>query len=329
MITDPWGRPVKSLRIQLNAICNFRCIFCHMEGTPINGSTMSPEEIEVVLRTAVKFGVRMVKFTGGEPLLRRDVVEIIERTRRLIPDDISLTTNGTLLKNKAQSLRDAGLDRINISLHSIEPEGFQFITGTDAIEKVREGIREAKKAGFDNIKLNFVVLNGVNIDQIPRMIRFCAQEDLTLQLIEYETTREKERSEEYLRYHYPLEGIERRIRERAIAEYRNDLHLRPVYTIIEDGRECRIEFVKPMHNAEFCANCTRLRLTSDGKLKTCLMRDDTYVDLKPQLRSPSGHCTIDDLYIKSIKMREPYWRYDEKESDGEVLCKVQGNDRSG
>ncbi|MCL4334558.1 MAG: GTP 3',8-cyclase MoaA [Candidatus Thermoplasmatota archaeon] len=322
MVTDSWGRPVTSLRIQLNAICNFKCIFCHMEGTPINGSQMEPSEIESVLRTAARFGVRKVKFTGGEPLLRRDIAEIIRRTRSIILGDISLTTNGTLLKNKAKILREAGLDRINISLHSIEPGDFQFITGTDSIDKVREGIREAKAAGFRNIKLNFVVLKGINVDQIPKMIDFCAHEDLTLQLIEYETTRENENSDEYLRYHYSIDGIENDIRNMAIRKESNDLHLRPIYTIMHNGKECRIEVVKPMHNAEFCMNCTRLRLTSDGKLKTCLMRDDNYIDILPSLKSKGN---IDDLYVKSIKLREPYWKYDEgEEHKSEIFCKVPG-----
>ncbi len=176
-----------------------------MEGTPINGEQMSPGEIARVLTVAHDNGVNKVKFTGGEPLLRRDIIEIVKRTRDIISGDISMTTNGTMLKNKASELRDAGLDRINISLHSIEREDFQFITGTDSIERVREGIRAAKRAGFDRMKINFVVLRDINIDQIPKMIDFCSEEDVTLQLIEFETTKEHEDDEEYRKYHIDLE----------------------------------------------------------------------------------------------------------------------------
>ncbi len=324
MLSDSWGRQVTSLRIQLNTLCNFKCIFCHMEGTPVNGEQMSPEEIERVLRIAHGMGVNKVKFTGGEPLLRRDIVEIISRTRSVISGDISLTTNGTMLKNRALSLKEAGLDRINISLHSIERSEFQFITGTDAIDRVREGIRAAKEAGFDRMKVNFVVLKGVNIDQIPKMIDFCAEEDVTLQLIEYETTKDNENSEEFLKYHIDLEVIEEQIAPEAILLEKNELHSRPVYTIRNNGKLVRIEFVKPMHNSEFCMNCTRLRLTADGKLKTCLMVDNDYLDIGTEIRSSNRTDELKRIYTESVKSRKPYWR-DANDSRSEVFCKVPRN----
>lgn len=292
-----------------------------MEGTPINGEQMSPVEIERVLKIANKNGVNKVKFTGGEPLLRRDIEEIVRRTRSVISGDISLTTNGTMLKNKARKLKEAGLDRLNISLHSIEREEFRFITGTDSIDKVREGIREAKKVGFKQIKLNFVVLKGVNTGQIQRMIDFCSSEDIMLQLIEYETTKEDEGSPEYLRFHYPLELIEEEIAKKAILVERNELHSRPVYTVKNQGSLTRIEFVKPMHNSDFCMNCTRLRLTSDGKLKTCLMVDDDYKDIAREIRGKNRENVLNQIYSDSVKSRKPYWM-EEDGSKSEVFCKV-------
>ncbi|MEM0127440.1 MAG: radical SAM protein, partial [Thermoplasmatales archaeon] len=136
MIYDRFGRPLNSLRIQLNASCNFKCFFCHMEGTEENGSTLSPEMIERVVKIGAANGVNRVKFTGGEPLLRKDLEEIIRRTRNHISGDISLTTNAFFLKERARSLKEAGLDRINISMHSISRDKFVEITGVDALERV-------------------------------------------------------------------------------------------------------------------------------------------------------------------------------------------------
>lgn len=298
-----------------------------MEGTPVNGEQMSPDEIKRVLEIAHEFGVNKVKFTGGEPLLRRDIIDVVRKTREVISGDISLTTNGTMLKNKAAQLREAGLDRINISLHSIEREEFRFITGTDSIDRVREGIRAAKEAGFKAIKLNFVVLRGLNTDQLGRMIDFCSEEDVTLQLIEYETTREHENSDEYLRYHIDLEPFERDIAENSILVEKNELHNRPVYTVKNNGRLVRIEFVKPMHNTDFCMNCTRLRLTADGKLKTCLMVDDSYRDVVHELRGSNRLDALREIYSESVMAREPYWKV-EDEGGSKIFCKIQGDNRN-
>lgn len=296
-----------------------------MEGTPINGEQMSPEEIGSVLEVAHNNGVNKIKFTGGEPLLRRDIIEIIRKTRSIISGDISLTTNGTMLKSKAAELKAAGLDRVNISLHSIEREDFQVITGTDSIDKVREGIRAARAAGFDNMKINFVVLKDVNIDQIDKMIKFCSEENITLQLIEFETTKDHEFDSEYLKYHIDLNPIEKGIAEKAILVEKNELHSRPVYTIKYNGIPTKIEFVKPMHNTEFCMNCTRLRLTADGKLKTCLMVDDDYLDVVTEIRSSNRKSEIERIYSESVKSRKPYWVNDDNENRGKVFCKVPRN----
>ena len=122
MLYDYFGRPLNSLRIQVNATCNFKCFFCHMEGTDENAATLTPEEIERVVAVAAENGVNRIKFTGGEPLLRKDLEEIIGRTRKHVDGDISLTTNAYFLKQRARGLRDAGLNRINISMHSIEQD---------------------------------------------------------------------------------------------------------------------------------------------------------------------------------------------------------------
>ncbi len=322
-LLDNYGRPVKSLRVQVNTTCNFKCFFCHMEGTGIHSASMSPDEIETVIKVAAKWGVNKIKFTGGEPTLRSDIVEIVERTRKHISGNISMTTNGVMLPKLAGKLKEAGLDRVNISMHSIDREGFEFITGTDFLDKVVEGIRAAKKAGLYPIKINFVVLKGVNEDQVPRMIELSAREGVILQLIEFETTREGEDSEEFQKYHIPLEEIEREVAKSSFKVVRNELHNRPKYSVEMEEGEAEVEFVKPMRNAEFCSHCTRMRLTSTGMLKTCLMRDDNYTNIISGIRNKKDEDYLDDQFIKAVKKREPYWKpEDEVEGKNKILRTV-------
>lgn len=319
---DHYGRPVKSMRIQVNTTCNFKCFFCHMEGTGIHSASMSPAEIESVVRTAAKWGVDKVKFTGGEPTLRSDIVEIVERTRKHISGNISMTTNGVMLPKLAMQLKNAGLDRVNISMHSIDREGFEFITGTDFLDKVIDGIRAAGRAGLYPIKINFVVLRGVNIDQIPKMIQLSARENVILQLIEFETTREEENSSEFLRYHMPLEGIEKDVAKNSFRVQRNELHNRPKYSMETEDGTAEVEFVKPMRNAEFCSHCTRIRLTSTGMLKPCLMRDDNYSNIISGIRNQKGDQHLDDVFINAVKKREPYWKPEDEYEDKDKILRT-------
>jgi len=296
-----------------------------MEGTGIHSEILSPAEIERVVEIAARHGVNKIKFTGGEPTLRHDIVEIIRRTRKHITGDISMTTNGVMLPSIARSLREAGLDRINISMHSIDREGFKFVTGVDALDRVVLGIRAAKEAGFHSIKLNFVVLKGVNVGQIPSMISLSSKEGVMLQLIEFETTRENENSEEYMKYHVPLDALESSIKLRSSNIEYNSLHLRPRYTVDVDGGHAVIEFVKPMRNSEFCKHCTRIRLTSTGSLKPCLMRDDNYTDIISGIRENIDDILLDEIFREAVMKREPYWREeDELENNRKVLWINQG-----
>lgn len=307
-VYDNYGRPVKSLRIQLNAICNFDCIFCHMEGTERNIAYMTPEEIEKIVEVASEHGVNKIKFTGGEPLLREDIIEIIKRTRKHITGNISLTTNGVMLTKLAYKLKEAGLDRVNISMHAIDEYNFKFITNTekkDFLPVVKEGINAAKNAGLGPIKINFVVMKNINENEIDNMINFCAENDCILQLIEFEANKEKEKSEEYLKYHVDIRPIENEIKKRSLYVEHNDLHNRERYLINTKYGNVKIEFVKPMHNTDFCKHCTRLRITADGNLKTCLLRENDYFDIKNKLNDKK---LLDDEYIKAVKSRIPYWR---------------------
>ncbi|MGC8618534.1 MAG: GTP 3',8-cyclase MoaA [Thermoplasmata archaeon] len=304
MLYDYFGRPLNSLRIQVNATCNFKCFFCHMEGTDENAATLTPEEIERVVAIAAENGVNRVKFTGGEPLLRKDLEDIIARTRKHINGDISLTTNAYFLKQRVNDLKDAGLNRINISMHSIEPDKFVDITKVDALDIVEEGIDTAVDAGLSPVKVNFVVLKGINEDQIDAMIDFTASKGVILQLIEYETDREGEMGESYKKYHYDLRIIEKKLIPNAESTEYNTLHNRKRIKILTpSGRNAFVEFVQPMRNADFCNHCTRLRVTSKGEFQTCLNRRDQLFSFKGK-----DNAGIFDSFKSAVTARVPYWR---------------------
>lgn len=322
MIADNYGRQVSSLRVQVNTTCNFNCFFCHMEGTGVHANQMSADEIISIIKVAHSFGVNRVKFTGGEPTLRRDIVEIVRKTRSIMDGEISMTTNGSRLPEIASDLKAAGLDRINVSLHSIDRSGFQFITGVDFLQAALEGIRAAQQADLTPVKVNFVALKGINIDQIERMIQLSSEENFTLQIIEYEVPRELEGSEDYSKYHFPLEQLEKELQERSNRVDHNKLHDRPLFHIPVGKQEARVEIVRPMRNYHFCDNCTRLRVTSTGQLKPCLMRDDNYTEILKHVRSGN----IDDAskaFKESVRKREPYWKKEDA-IESEVLCEVPG-----
>jgi cyclic pyranopterin phosphate synthase len=182
-LKDSFNRPVSNLRVSLTPKCNLSCIYCHREGENLPGNPLSGAEIAEVLRVAAGFGIRSVKFTGGEPMLRPDLIEIIKS----VPDGMesSLTTNGTLLAGLAADLKEAGLRRVNVSIDSLDPAIYKKIAGTDRLADVLEGIDAAIATGLTPIKLNMVVLKGINDHEIDDFLAYVrGNRDLVLQLIE-------------------------------------------------------------------------------------------------------------------------------------------------
>ena len=228
---------------------------------------ISTEMVVNVARAAADLGVRSLKLTGGEPLLRRDLADLIMQ----MPQDlnISLTTNGIFLAEQAKSLAEAGLDRVNVSLDSLNSETYRAITGgrEGDLEKVLAGIDAAKEAGLEPIKLNVVVLKK-NEAEIPDLIECSRQKGLILQLIELLDMRG-------LGISGDMETIEQSLQAKADRVRTREMHRRKKYFL--DGAE--VELVRPMDNTEFCANCTRLRVTSDGKIKPCLLRNDNLIEI--------------------------------------------------
>ena len=300
-LVDPHGRHVNSLRISLTQRCNFNCFFCHQEGESGPNGEVTPEEIETVVSVAAELGINKIKLTGGEPLLRDDVVEIVRRISPYV-DEVSMTTNGYMLKEKACDLRDAGLKRVNISFHSTDPEKFCKIIGRESVQAVREGIEEAIRCGLNPIKLNMVVMKGINDEEIEDMIAFSKETGVTLQLIEYQAL--EKGVEEYDSYHFDLRPLEEQLASRSQSIVEREMHRRKQYHL-EDGGI--VEVVRPMHNSEFCAYCTRLRMTSDGHLKPCLMREDNHLEAVSLLRN-GGREELVEAFKEAVAAREPFWK---------------------
>ncbi len=306
---DRFGRPVKSIRVSVTERCNLACFYCHREGEwHIHREEMSPEEIERILKIARELDIRKVKFTGGEPLVREDFVDIVARAAKYMDKDISLTTNGTLLKNFAEDLKKVGVRRVNVSLDTLDRRKYERITGRDSLNDVIDGVYAAMNAGMIPVKLNVVVLRGINDDELENMIYFSADTGAILQLIELEVPLERENSEFFKKYHVDLSDFERYISKMAEKVEYNELHRRKRYSLKINDKRATVEFVRSMHNTSFCMNCTRIRLTSDGKLKPCLLRNDNLVDLLTPLRKGASDDELKKLFKQAILLREPYWR---------------------
>jgi cyclic pyranopterin phosphate synthase len=300
-LVDPHGRQVNSLRISLTQRCNFDCFFCHQEGESGPNGEVTPEDIETVVSVAAELGINKVKLTGGEPLLRDDVVEIVRRISPYV-DEVSMTTNGYMLKEKACDLRDAGLKRVNISFHSTDPEKFCKIIGRESVQAVREGVEEALRCGLSPIKLNMVVMKGINDEEIEDMIAFSKEAGVTLQLIEYQAL--EKGVEDYTSYHFDLKPLEEQLAARSQSIVEREMHRRKQYHLKGGGI---VEVVRPMHNSEFCAYCTRLRMTSDGHLKPCLMREDNHLEAVSLMRNGSREELV-EAFNEAVAAREPFWK---------------------
>ena len=291
ILKDPYNRPVSNLRISLTPKCNLSCIYCHREGEKEPEEPLSAAEIAEILKVAEHFGIRSVKFTGGEPMLRTDLLEIIQSVPAGM--ESSLTTNGTRLAGLAADLKQAGLRRVNVSIDSLNHETYKKITGTDKLDDVLEGITAALETGLTPVKLNMVVLAGINDHEIDDFLAFVrGNRNLVLQLIELMHFNE-------CTHHGDLNRVEDALAARSKQIITRRMHHRKKYCL--DGAE--VEVVRPLHNTEFCAFCNRLRVTSDGKLKPCLLRTDNHIDI----RGKSG-TELEELFRQAVSLREPFYK---------------------
>lgn len=286
-LIDRFGRRINYLRISVTDRCDLRCLYCMAEEMTFlpRARILTLEEIYTIAAAFVDFGVEKIRITGGEPLVRRGVLDLIEWLGRLPLKELVLTTNGMRLVEYAEKLVAAGIQRVNISLDSLKPERFKRITRVGELSRVLAGIEAARRAGFAKIKLNCVVMKGYNHDEVIDLVQFAVDNGLDISFIE----------------EMPLGVIEEH--DRATVFYSSDqvrADLEQVFKLLPTpersggparyfkvvGTKTKVGFISP-HSHNFCADCNRVRLTAEGKLLLCLGNEHS-VDLKQVLRRYPG-----------------------------------------
>ena len=306
-LKDSFGRAIRDLRVSLTDRCNFRCFYCLPHGEPPiapKEQMLSYEEIECVCEIFVSLGIEKIRLTGGEPMLRRDIEIIIGKLAKFKARglrDLALTTNGYFLPDRAQGLKDAGLDRITISMDSLKPEVFKDMTGVDVLDRVLAGIEAAKRAELDPIKINAVIVRGYNEDEVADFASFARQHDVKMRFIEFMPL---DSGHDWSR-EMVVSGreIRERINERfplvpAGGERGSETSSR--YRFV-DGAPGEIGIIAPV-TEPFCGACSRIRLTADGQIRTCLFSTVEH-SLRDVVRTGAKRNEIID-YIETVVMKK-------------------------
>ena len=300
LLIDSFQRRIDYVRLSVTDRCDLRCVYCIPEGfkdfeEPEHWLTF--DEIERVIRAFTELGVRRVRLTGGEPLSRGKLTQLAARLGKLPHlDDLSLSTNATMLKKLARPLKQAGVARLNVSLDSLQPERYAAITGGGKLAQVLDGLLAAKAAGLQPIKINMVVMKGVNDDEIAAMVAYCIEHDFTLRFIETMPMGDTGRGA--TDYYRDLQEIKR--------ELAQQYELIP--TVVQGGGPARyvqvagtglnIGFITPI-SQHFCATCNRVRITVDGTLYTCLGQEHK-LELRPLLRAGICDDELKQAIIQTI-----------------------------
>jgi cyclic pyranopterin phosphate synthase len=324
-ISDSFQRPINYLRISVTDRCNLRCVYCMPEaGVALmsHADILSYEEIYAVVKAAAEMGINKVRLTGGEPLVRAGVPDLVSLLAGIETiDDISLTTNGILLAQYAAALKEAGLNRVNVSLDSLKPEKFNMITRCGALEDTLEGIEAAKAAGLTPVKINVVVMAGVNDDELTDFALKTVSDGWHVRFIE----------------HMPVNGDDPGVTKLfSVAEMRKRIEtlgkLEPWKVDVGNGpakyfrlpdATGTIGFITPV-TEHFCYQCNRLRLTADGKLRPCLLSEEE-IDLKEPLRSGASVTELKNLIEKAVASKPKGHRLAEgKKRNGRPFSQVGG-----
>ncbi|MFC1924952.1 GTP 3',8-cyclase MoaA [Chloroflexota bacterium] len=301
-ISDSFQRPINYLRISVTDRCNLRCFYC----IPPEGVVLAPhsdiltyEEIASVTRIAAEIGISKVRITGGEPLVRLGLVNLIRMLSKIKGiDDLSLTTNGILLGGQAAELKEAGLNRVNISLDTLKRDRYKDITGFDKLPEVLRGIEEAHKAKLDPVKINVVVIRGVNNDELLDFALLSVKDGWHVRFIELMPFINRGKEQDF------VSADEMWARLTSLGE------LEPCSLPVGEGparyyrfpeSKGSIGFITPV-SEHFCFNCNRLRLTADGRLLPCLLSDEE-VDLRPILRKGAPPQEIKRLIFEAIALK--------------------------
>lgn len=301
MLIDTYGRTVNYLRISITDRCDLRCNYCIPKGftefeKPVHW--LSFDDIERVVRQFALLGTRRFRLTGGEPLLRKDLVSLVKRLKAIEGvEDLSLSTNATQLSRYAKALYEAGLDRLNISLDSLSAHRMQEITGFDVKEKVMNGLQAARDAGFKNIKINMVV-SEINQHEVEDMLKFCLKNHYVLRLIELMPMGTTGQQQAYVNLQPIIEKLSQRY------------HLKPSQHTYGGGparywdnqdHSFSIGYITPM-SQHFCASCNRVRLAVDGTLYMCLGQEHQYA-LAPLLKSQASDQALNQAIQTAIHLK--------------------------
>jgi len=267
-LKDHLGREIDYLRISITDRCNLRCLYCMpAEGVEnkAHQEILSYEEILKIVKIGIELGIKKVRITGGEPLVRLEVEDFISSLKELDLEDISMTSNAVLLSKKANKLKKAGLDRINISLDTLDPKKFREITRRDNLAEVLKGIKAALKAELNPVKLNVVVMRGTNDDELFDFVELSRKEKLSIRFIEYMPLGGEAAAEKFISSHELKDLINEKYQLLPAVSIGNG----PADYFKIDGAEGSIGFISAL-SQHFCGSCNRLRLTADGRFKPCL-----------------------------------------------------------
>lgn len=304
---DNCNREIKHIRFSVTSKCNFKCIFCDSEGFIPKTSELTVKEITKLCKILAEvLKVTRIKFTGGEPLCREEITDIIRNISELrLYKDISMTTNGFFLYEKAEELYNAGLNRINVSLASLKQEVYKEVYNSDSLNKVLRGLQKAKEVGLNPIKLNFVLLKGLNDDELEDIIDFCAKNGFILQLIELHKVSDALGGNDdfYDKYHLDIKPIIDIIELKAIeTRIRGSMQNRKVFVL---PNSATIETISPGH--DFCLGCSKIRVGCDGTLFGCLNRSDLGKNIKAELNNHYSLSKYEKIVRQVVDSREPYF----------------------
>jgi GTP 3',8-cyclase len=306
-LTDSFGRVATDLRVSLTDRCNLRCTYCMpeegLDWLPKDDQLTDDEVVRLIGIAVGRLGVREVRFTGGEPLVRRGLVDIVRRTSALEPrPETSLTTNALGLARTARALKEAGLDRINVSLDTVRSETFHQITRRDRFRDVVEGLEAARDAGLGPVKVNAVLLRGVNDDEAPELLAWCLERGYALRFIEQMPLDAQHgwRRDEMVTADEILAALEQHYVLVPAVEPRGSA---PAELFLVDGGPATVGIIASV-TRPFCGACDRVRLTADGQVRSCLFaREES--DLRAAMRAGASDAELADRWLAAMATKKP------------------------